>query len=55
MIPKITRIETYGEDEGETSFIFVYLYIRQESDLAPIKVELVTKKIPLILVELLHV
>lgn len=55
VIPKITRIETYGENEGETSFIFVCLYIWQESDPAPIKVELVTKKMPLILVELLRV
>lgn len=55
VIPKITRIETYGKNEGEASFIFVCLYIWQESDPAPIKVELVTKKIPLILVELLRV
>lgn len=43
VIPKIGGIETYGEDEGGTSFICVCLYIWQESDHASIKVELVTK------------
>lgn len=59
-IPKITRIKTYGEDEGKTPFVFLYLYIQQESDLARIKVGLVTHKKtqtkPLcIFVEVLHV
>lgn len=44
VIPKTTIIEAFLEDVGETSFVFVYLYIRQESHLAPNKVELVRKK-----------